>query len=207
MEGAKSLLLWFDDTITHTVTKYVDRCLRFHRLGFVDGKTSPLNCFLEPLHIFIVFLLVSPCCSNVVQIWEGVIESFLIDNLVHRSLEHGNSVGHTKSYTTELVASPIGFNTCVLPIRLFYWHLVISNFEVKCRVHCVGCQIIYHVVNSRKMVSIKVCVLIHDLRIVYAKSLFVPIQFRGSFVTTTCARQGDELISTIPSERSLETSC
>ena len=132
LEGAKSLLFWFDDTITHTVTKYVDRCLRFHRLGFVESKISPLNCFLELLHIFIVLLMVSPCCCNVVQIWEGVLESFLIDHLVHRSLEHGNSVGHTKSYTTELVASPIGFKTCVLPIRLFYWHLVISNFEVKC---------------------------------------------------------------------------
>ena len=32
-------------------------------------------------------------------------------------------------------------------------------------------------------------------------------RFNGSFATTTCARQGDELISTIPSERSLETSC
>ena len=72
MEGAKSLLFWFDDAITHTVTKYVDRCPRFHRLGFIGGKTSPLNCFMELLHIFIMFLLVSPCYCNVVQIWEGV---------------------------------------------------------------------------------------------------------------------------------------
>ena len=132
LEEAKSLLIWFDDAITHTVTKYVDRCLRFHRLGFVEGKTSQLNCCMELLHIFIMFLLVSPCYCNVVQIWEGVLESFLFDHLVHRSLEHGNSIGHTKRYTTELVESPIGFKTCVLPIRLFYWHLVLSTFEVKC---------------------------------------------------------------------------
>ena len=111
---------WFDDTITHTVAKYVDRCLRFHRLGFIEGKTSPLNCFMERLHIFIMFLLVSHCYCNVFQLWEGVVESFLIDYLVHRSLEHGNFVGHTKRYTTELVESPIGFKTCVLPIRLCY---------------------------------------------------------------------------------------
>ena len=187
LEGAKSLLIWFDDNITHAVTKYVDRCLRFHRFGFIEGKTSPLNCFMELLHIFIMFLLVSPCYCNVVQIWEGVLESFPIDHLVHRSLEHGNSAGHTKTYTTELVESLIDFKTCVLPIRFCYWHLVIGTFQVKCWVHFVGCQIVYHIVISRKRVGIKVCVLIDSLRIVYAKSLFcVPIQwvFRHNHLCT-----------------------
>ena len=112
--------------------------------------------------------------------------SFLFDHLVHRSLEHGNSVGHTKRYTTELVESPIGFKTCVLPITFFYWHLVLNTFEVKCLVHFVGCQIVYHIVNLRKRVSIKFCVLIDSLRLVYAKSLFVPIQwvFRHNHLCT-----------------------
>ena len=83
------------------------------------GSTQVLKSMGDStsLHIFIMFLLVSYCYCNVVQIWEGVPESFLIDYLVHRSLEHGNSVGHTKRYTTELVESPIDFKTCVLPIR------------------------------------------------------------------------------------------
>ena len=38
------------------------------------------------------------------------------------------------------------------------------------------------------------------------QSLFL-CRFNGSFATTTCARQGDELISIISSERSLVTSC
>jgi len=133
-----------------------------------------------------MFILVSSCYCNVVQIWEGVLESFLIAHFVHRSLKQGNYVGHTKRYTTELVESPIGFKTCVLPIWLFYWQLVISTFDIKCWVHFVGCKIVYHVVNSRKRVSIKVCVLNDGLRIVCAKCLFVTIQwvFRHNHLCT-----------------------
>ena len=53
--------------------------------------------------------------------------------------------------------------------------------------------------------SIKDCVLIDSLTIVYAK--YFLCRFNGSFATTTCARQGDEHISTMPSETNLETSC
>ena len=83
LEGAKSLLVWFDDTITHTVTKYVDRCLRLHRLGFVEGKSSPLNCFMERLHMFIMFLLVSPATVMLPRYGKvSLSPSFLMSSLV-----------------------------------------------------------------------------------------------------------------------------
>ena len=98
---------------------------------------STLHNFKERLDIRIVFFLGSTRHSDVVEVGECVFQLLLLDDFVHKSLKHRNTIGHTKWYATELVQLSTHFKCSIFPLCLRYRNLMIGIFEIICRKHFI----------------------------------------------------------------------
>ena len=128
---------------------------------------STLHNFKERLDIRIVFFLGSTRHSDVVEVCECVLQLLLLDDLVHKSLKHRNTIGHSKWYATELVQVSTRFKCSILPHGLRYRNLMMGIFDIICRKHFILCKFVDHGVNTRQWVCIKFSIQINCLRIVY----------------------------------------
>ena len=129
---------------------------------------STLHNFKERLDIRIVFFLGSTRHSDVVEVGECVFQLLLLDDFVHKSLKHRNTIGHTKWYATELVQLSTRFKCSIFPLCLRYRNLMIGIFEIICRKHLILGKFVDHGVDTRQWVCIEFSIQINCLRIVYA---------------------------------------
>ena len=70
---------------------------------------------------------VRPAHSDVVEVGECVFQLLLLDDFVHKSLKHRNTIGHTKWYATELVQLSTRFKCSIFPLCLRYTLLLVTS--------------------------------------------------------------------------------